>query len=52
MYCVGDTKQNLSTVCLVLLLLQDNYGELLHVLDELVLLQLGDRAVYFSLLKK
>ena len=49
---MGDTKQNLSAVRLVLLLLQDNYGELLHVLDELVLLRLGDRAVYFNSLKK
>ena len=49
---MGDTKQNLSAIRLVLLLLQGDCGGLLHVLVELVLLQLGDRAVGFSLLKK
>ena len=43
---VGDTEQNLSAVFLVLVLLQDSYGELLLMLGELVLL------VYFSFLKK
>ena len=49
---MGDTKQNLSAVRLVLLLVQGDCGGLLHVLDELVLLHLGDRALGFSLLKK
>ena len=38
------TKQKLSAVCLVLLLLQGDGGGLLHVCDELVLVQIGDRA--------
>ena len=37
---------------LVILLLQDSYGELLLLLEELVLLRLGDCSVYFRLLKK
>ena len=41
---VSYTKQKLSAVCLVLLLLQANGGGLLHIRDELVLVQLGDRA--------